>query len=98
MRRLGKEHPELVKRELLSPDEWIRTITDLRLHQYEDEIEEHLYQTIANEARKLLNGEGWYHHGRGNEQCLTLRDLPGVSVAVWSMGQMGMAEAILHFQ
>lgn len=98
MRRLGKEHPELIRKNMLTPSEWIRTITDLRLHEYEEDIEEYLYQTIADEARKLLNGESWYHHGRGNERCLTLRDLPGVGVVVWSMGQMGMADAILRFQ
>ena len=32
MRRLGKEHPELVRKELLTPSEWIRTVTGLRLH------------------------------------------------------------------
>lgn len=98
MRRLGKEHPELVRKELLTPSEWIRTVTDLRLHQYEKDIEDYLYQTIANESEKILNGEGWYHHSRGNERCLTLRDLPGVGIAIWSMGQMGMVNAILRFQ
>lgn len=98
MRRLGKEHPELVRKELLSPAEWIRTVTDLRLHEYENDIEDYLYQTIANEVKKLLNGEEWYLHGRRNERYLTLRDLPGVSIAVWSMGQMGMVDAVLRFQ
>lgn len=98
MRRLGKEHPELVRKDLLTPSEWIRTVTDLRLHQYENEIEEYLYQTIAHEVVKLRNHEGWYFHRSGDLQFFTLRDLPEVSVAVWSMGQMGMADAILRFQ
>lgn len=98
MRRLGKEHPELVRKDLLTPSEWIRTVTDLRLHQYENEIEEYLYQTIVHEVVKLRNHESWYFHRSGDRQFFTLRDLPDVSVAVWSMGQMGMADAILRFQ
>lgn len=98
MRRLGKVHPELVRKELLTSSEWVRTVTDLRLHEYEDDIEEYLYQTIANEVKNILNGDEWYHHGRGNERCFTLRDLRGVGLAVWSMGQMGMVDAILRFQ
>lgn len=97
MRRLGKEHPELVRKELLTPDEWIRTVTHLHLQDYEADIEDHLYQSIANEVRQLLDGEGWYHHGPEEERCLTLRNLPGVSLAVWSMGQMGMADAVMRF-
>lgn len=98
MRRLGKEHPELVRKELLTPSEWIRTVTHLRLHQYENEIEDYLYQAISTEVEKLKNHESWYIHRQGDRRFFTLRDLPGVSVAVWSMGQMGMVDAIMRFQ
>lgn len=98
MRRLGKEHPELVRKEMLTPSEWVRTVTDLKLHEYEKDIEDYLYQTIANEVDKLRNQENWYFHQNGDRRLFTLRDLPGVSVVVWSMGQMGMADAILRFQ
>lgn len=98
MRRLGKEHPELVRKELLTPSEWIRTVTHLRLHQYENEIEDYLYQAISTEVEKLKNHESWYIHRQGDRRFFTLRDLPGVSVAVWSTGKMGMADAILRFQ
>lgn len=97
MRRLGKEHPELVRKELLTPSEWIRTVTHLRLHQYENEIEDYLYQAISTEVEKLKNHESWYIHRQGDRRFFTLRDLPGVSVAVWSMGQMGMVDAIMRF-
>lgn len=98
MRRLGKVHPELVRKELLTPSEWIRTVTHLRLHQYENEIEDYLYQAISTEVEKLKNHESWYIHRQGDRRFFTLRDLPGVSVAVWSMGQMGMVNAIMRFQ
>lgn len=97
MRRLGKEHLELVRKELLTPSEWIRTVTHLRLHQYENEIEDCLYQAISTEVEKLKNHESWYIHRQGDRRFFTLRDLPGVSVAVWSMGQMGMVDAIMRF-
>ena len=98
IRRLGKEYPELVRKELLTLSEWVRTVTDLRLHEYEKDIEDYIYQTIVSEVEKLRKQESWYFHQNGDRRFFTLRDLPGVSVAVWSMGQMGMADAILRFQ
>ena len=92
MSRLGKEYPDLIDHEKLTPLEWLHVVVALRLTEHKDDIETFLYHIIASLVESILCGV--YHQN----SPLSLRDLPDVNRMVWAMGQMGMADAILRFQ
>ena len=92
MSSVGKEYPDLINREKLSPLEWVHVVIDLHLTEHMSDIEDFLYHNIASKTDSIMCGV--YHH-----DCpQSLRDLPDVSWTVWAMGQMGMADAIFRFQ
>lgn len=91
MSRIGKDYPEIVDHEKLTPLEWVHVVVDLHLTDYKANIEDFLYHNIASMIDSLMSGV--YHH----DCTLSLRDLPDTNWIVWAMGQMGMSEAILRF-
>ena len=92
MSRLGKDYPDLVDREKLSPLEWIHVIVDLHLTEQRADIEDYLYHNIATLTDSIMSGVYYQDH------LQSLRDLPNVNWTVWALGQMGMADAIIRFQ
>lgn len=92
MSSVGKDYPDIIDRERLSPLEWLQVVVDLHLTEHRGDIEDYLYHKITSVTDSIMSGV--YH-----QDCpQSLRDLPDVNWTVWAMGQMGMSEAILRFQ
>ena len=89
---VGKDYPDIVDREKLTLAEWVHVVVDLHLTDHNADVETFLYHTIATQVDYVMSS-GYY---RG--YSLSLRNFPDVGWAVWAMGQMGMADAILRFQ
>ena len=92
MGAIGKDYPDIVDREKLTPAEWVHVVVDLHMTGHNADIEDFLYNTIATQVDNVLR-DGYFRDSR-----LSLRCFPDVGWAIWAMGQMGMADAILRFQ